>query len=93
MRSIPRWKEGDKVWLQTRIAKTTVASQLAQDTADKKKCTWQEIIPEQYHLLQSGSAPILFHIFLLPFQSHDLMSHGPSPDLSPEFHHMTVLLF
>jgi len=35
--------------LQTRIAKTTVASQLAQDAADKKKRTWQEIVPEQYH--------------------------------------------
>jgi len=23
--------------------------QLAQDAADKKKCTWQEIVPEQYH--------------------------------------------
>ena len=41
--------EGDEVWLQTRIAKTTVASQLAQDTADKKKRTWQGIIPERYH--------------------------------------------
>ena len=46
---IPGWKEGDEVWLQTRIAKTTVASQLAQDAADKKKCTWQEIVPERYH--------------------------------------------
>jgi len=29
-----------------KIAKTTVASQLAQDATDKKKHTWQEIIPE-----------------------------------------------
>jgi len=49
VKSIPGWEEGDEVWLQTRIAKTTVASQLAQDAADKKKCTWQEIVPEQYH--------------------------------------------
>jgi len=49
VKSIPGWEEGDKVWLQTRIAKTTVALQLAQDAADKKKRTWQEIIPEQYH--------------------------------------------
>jgi len=27
----------------------TVALQLAQDAADKKKHTWQEIVPEQYH--------------------------------------------
>ena len=47
--SIPGWEEGDKVWLQIRIAKTTVASQLAQDAADKHKCTWQEIVPERYH--------------------------------------------
>jgi len=47
--SIPGWEEGDEVWLQTKIAKTTVASQLAQDAADKKKCTWQEIVPERYH--------------------------------------------
>jgi len=49
VKSIPGWEEGDKVWLQTRIAKTTVASQLAQNAADKKKRTWQEIVPEQYH--------------------------------------------
>ena len=35
VRSIPGWEEGDEVWLQTRVAKTTVASQLAQDAADK----------------------------------------------------------
>jgi len=49
VKSIPGWEEGDEVWLQTRIAKTTVASQLAQDAADKKKRTWQEIVPERYH--------------------------------------------
>jgi len=49
VRSIPGWEEGDEVWLQTRIAKTTVASQLAQDATDKRKHTWQEIVPEQYH--------------------------------------------
>ena len=49
VRSIPGWEEGDKVWLQTRVAKTTVASQLAQDAADKRKHTWQEIVPERYH--------------------------------------------
>ena len=49
VKSIPGWEEGDEVWLQTRIAKTTVASQLAQDAANKKKHTWQEIISEQYH--------------------------------------------
>jgi len=47
--SIPGWEKGDEVWLQTRITKTTVASQLAQDATDKRKCTWQEIVPERYH--------------------------------------------
>jgi len=49
VQSIPGWEEGDEVWLQTRIAKTTVASQLAQDATDKRKYTWQEIVPERYH--------------------------------------------
>ena len=49
IRSIPGWEEGDEVWLQTRIAKTTVASQLAQDATDKRKRTWQELVPEQYY--------------------------------------------
>ena len=49
VRSISGWEEGNEIWLQTRITKTTVTSQLAQDATDKKKCTWQEIVPEQYH--------------------------------------------
>jgi len=35
--------------------------------------------------------PLYFFYFPLPFQSCDLMSHGPSPDLSHDFHHMTIL--
>jgi len=46
VRSIPGWEEGDEIWPQTRIAKTTVASQLAQNATDKTKRTWQEIVPE-----------------------------------------------
>ena len=46
VKSIPGWEEGDEIWLQMKIAKTTVASQLAQDAANKKKRTWQEIVPE-----------------------------------------------
>ena len=49
VRCIPGWEEGDKVWLQTWVAKTTVAQQLAEAATDKKKCTWQEIVPERYH--------------------------------------------
>ena len=47
--AIPGWEEGDKIWLQTHVAKTTVASELAQRATDKTKRTWQEIVPEQYH--------------------------------------------
>jgi len=43
-------------------------------------------------MLHSGSAPHLFSYFPLPFQSRDLISHGLSLDLSPDFHHMTTLI-
>ena len=36
--------------------------------------------------------PPLFFYFPLPFQLCNLMSHGPSPDLSHDFHHMTTLI-
>jgi len=49
VRCIPRWEEGDEIWLQTRVAKTTVAQQLAEAATDKQKRTWQEIVPERYH--------------------------------------------
>jgi len=49
VRCIPSWEEGDEIWLQTRVAKTTVAQQLAEAATDKKKHTWQEIVPERYH--------------------------------------------
>jgi len=46
---IPGWEEGDEIWLQTRVAKTTVAQQLAEAATDKKKRTWQELVPKRYH--------------------------------------------
>jgi len=49
VRCIPGWEEGDKVWLQTRVVKTTVAQQLAEVATDKKKRTWQELVLEWYH--------------------------------------------
>jgi len=49
VRCIPGWEEGDEIWLQTRVAKTTVAQQLAEAATDKKKRTWQELVPERYH--------------------------------------------
>ena len=44
-------------------------------------------------LLRSGLAPIFLFFSTLPFQSRDLTSHGPPPDQSPDFHHVTTLLF
>jgi hypothetical protein len=42
--------EADKGTLfHARIAKTTVAQQLAEQATDKKERTWQEQVPEQYH--------------------------------------------
>ena len=47
--SIPGWEEGDEIWLQTQVTKTTVASELAQKATDKMKRMWQEIVPKWYH--------------------------------------------
>jgi len=49
VRYIPSWEEGDEIWLQTRVAKTTVVQQLGEAATDKKKRTWQEIVLEWYH--------------------------------------------
>ena len=49
VRCIPGWEEGDEIWLQTRVAKTTVAQQLAEAVTDKTKRTWQELVPKRYH--------------------------------------------
>ena len=49
MNMIPEWEEGDQIWLRTVIGKTTVAQQLAEKATEKKKKTWQELVPERYH--------------------------------------------
>ena len=42
--------EEDKgTWFHARIAKTTVAQQLAEKATDKKERTWQEQVPQKYH--------------------------------------------
>jgi hypothetical protein len=46
--TLPDW-EGDEVWQQVTIRKSTVAQQLAIQAADKTKRPWQEIVPPQYH--------------------------------------------
>jgi hypothetical protein len=47
--TLPDWEEGDEVWQQVTIRKSTVAQQLAIQATDKKKQPWQEIVPPQYH--------------------------------------------
>jgi hypothetical protein len=49
IRSLPEWADGDEVWQQITIWKSTVAQQLAIQAADKTKRPWQEIVPPQYH--------------------------------------------
>jgi hypothetical protein len=49
IRTLPDWTEGDEVWQQITIRKSTVAQQLAIQAADKTKRPWQEIVPPQYH--------------------------------------------
>src|ERR1700748_1340870 len=49
IRAIPDFEEGDELWCGTTIGKTTVASELAQQATDKKKRSWDEIVPKAYH--------------------------------------------
>ena len=45
-----QWAEGDEDTLfHARIAKATMAQQLAEKATDKKERTWQELVPKQYH--------------------------------------------
>jgi hypothetical protein len=46
---IPDWEEGDQLWHRMTIGKTTVAQQLAEKVTDKRKKTWQELVPARYH--------------------------------------------
>jgi hypothetical protein len=47
--TLPDWEEGNEVWQQLTIRKSTVAQQLAIQAVDKMKKPWQEIVPPQYH--------------------------------------------
>ncbi len=42
----------DSSWIRTLLGKTTVAQQLAEVATDKKKKSWDELVPEQYHDLK-----------------------------------------
>jgi len=39
----------DSLWIKTLLGKTTVAQQLAEAATEKKKKSWDELVPEQYH--------------------------------------------
>ena len=49
----PFLEDGDELYIQViqtpRIAKTTVAQQLAEQATDKTVRLWNEIVPSQYH--------------------------------------------
>ena len=49
IKSLPDWKEGDELWIRVPACKTTVAQQLAEQAADKRKKTWEELVPPKYH--------------------------------------------
>ncbi len=42
----------DSSWIKTLLGKTTVAQQLAEVATEKKKRSWDELVPEQYHDLE-----------------------------------------
>jgi hypothetical protein len=45
----PEWEEGDQIWLRMTIRKTTVVQQLVERAIDKRKKTWQELVPKCYY--------------------------------------------
>ena len=53
IRRPPLLDEGDELYVRIirtpRIAKTTVAQQLAKQATDKMVCSWDQIVPPQYH--------------------------------------------
>ena len=53
IKSLPDWKEGDELWIRVATHKTTVAQQLAEQATDKRKKTWEELVPPKYHSFYS----------------------------------------
>ena len=53
IKSLPDWEEGDKLWIRVAAHKTTVAQQLAEQAANKRKKTWEELVPPIYHSFSS----------------------------------------
>ena len=49
IKSLPDWEEGDKLWIRVTAHKITVAQQLAEQAANKRKKTWEELVPPKYH--------------------------------------------
>ena len=42
----------DSSWIKTLLGKTTVAQQLAEVATEKKKKSWDELVPKQYYDLE-----------------------------------------
>ena len=53
IKSLPDWEEGDELWIRVAARKMTVAQQLAKQAADKRKKTWEELVPPKYHSFSS----------------------------------------
>ena len=49
IKSLSDWEEGDELWIRVAARKTTVAQQLAEQAANKRKKTWEELVPPKYH--------------------------------------------
>ena len=49
IKSLLDWEEEDKLWIRVATCKTTVAQQLAEQATDKRKKTWEELVPPKYH--------------------------------------------
>ena len=49
IKSLPDWEEGDELWTRVATHKTTVAQQLAEQATNKRKKTWEELVPPKYH--------------------------------------------
>ena len=41
------------MWIRVTACKMTVAQQLAKEAADKRKKTWEELVPPKYHSFSS----------------------------------------
>jgi len=68
----------DSSWIKTLLGKTMVAQQLAEAATEKKKRSWDELVPKQYHNLEKVFSEIASEQF--PERRH----YDHAIDLVPE---------